>query len=99
MKCQRLHTFLSLNRVDANNWRLAGKFDRRNNRIELIRFEIEVELLARFPFFNEQKNPASIAVTIQTRIQATRRHSRWTKHGTESAKKCCSHFIGRHNLH
>jgi hypothetical protein len=55
VKRQCIHTLLPLDGVNANHRCFAGEFDRPDNRIELRNIEIMLELIARFPFFNEQK--------------------------------------------
>ena len=55
MQRQRVYALLPLDRVNANYGCLAGKFDRSYNRIELCGIEISLELIARFPFFNQQQ--------------------------------------------
>ena len=62
MQCQRVYALLPLDGVDANYGRLAGEFDRSYNRIELCGIEIALELIARFPFFNQQESFAFIEV-------------------------------------
>jgi len=55
MQRQRVYALLPLNRVNANYGCLAGEFDRSYDRIELCGIEISLELIARFPFLNEQE--------------------------------------------
>ena len=55
MQRQRVYALLPLDRVNANYRCLAGEFDRSYDRIELCGIEISLELIARFPFFNEQQ--------------------------------------------
>jgi hypothetical protein len=98
MKRQNVHAFPPLYRVDANNGCLAGEFDRRNNRIQLGYVEIALKLLTRFPIFDEQQGLASVEIRIQTRIQATRRNPRWSKHRAEGAQQNRSLFIRSYDL-
>jgi len=74
VKRQCIHTLLPLDGVNANHRCFAGEFDRPDNRIELGNIEITLELIARFPFFNEQKRFSFIKVRKETGRETTRRH-------------------------
>ena len=54
MKRQNVHAFRSLYRINANNRRLAGELDCRDDRVKLGDVEIALELLSRIPVFDEQ---------------------------------------------
>lgn len=54
MKRQDVHALLSLYRVNANNGRLAGEFDCRNNGVKLGNVQVVLKLLPRLPVFDEQ---------------------------------------------
>jgi hypothetical protein len=79
VKRQCIHTLLPRDRVNANHWRLAGEFDRRDNRVELGSIEIVLELIARFPFFNEQKRFSFIEVREETDRETAGRYPRRLK--------------------
>ena len=83
---QAVHAFPPLHRVDANDGRLAGELDCRNDRIELGGVEIALELLARILIFDEQKGLASVEIRIQAGLQTAGRDSRWAEHGRKRAQ-------------
>jgi len=85
-KRQGVHAFLPLYRVHANDGRLAGEFDCRNDRIKLGGVEIALELLARIPIFDEQQGLASVEIRIQAGLQTAGRDSRWAEHGRKRAQ-------------
>jgi hypothetical protein len=80
MKPQNLHAILTLNGIDADHWRLAGEFNRRDNGIEFLAIEIAFKLLERLPFFDEHQSLAFIKVRIEAGVHASGCHSRWAEH-------------------
>jgi hypothetical protein len=98
MKRQYVHTFPPLYCIEANNGRLTGELYGRNNGVEFGGVEIALKLLARLPVFDEQQGPASVEIRIQPSIQATRRNSRRSKHGTERTQQNRSPFIRSYDL-
>ena len=99
MKRQGVYALLSLDRVNPNHRRLAGKLDGRDDRVQLGHIEISFELLARLPIFDQQQRLASVDIRVETRVQAARSNPGWSEHRAEGAQQCCSPFIGGYNLH
>jgi hypothetical protein len=79
MKCQRVDAFLPLDRVKVNHRRFAGEFDRPDNRVKLCGIEIALELIARFPFFNEHESFSFIEVRVETDRETASRYPRRLK--------------------
>jgi hypothetical protein len=99
MKRQGVHALFSLDGVNPNHRRLAGKLNCRDNRVELGHIETSIELFPRFPFFDEQQGLSSVEVGIETGIQAAWRNPRRTEHGSEGAQQRGSLLIRGHDLH
>jgi hypothetical protein len=98
MERQGIHAFLPLDGINADHRRLAGKFDSCNDRVQLGRVEIALELLARLPIFDQQQSLSSVEIRIETGIQAARGNPRWSKYRSKSAQQCWSLFVGGHDL-
>ena len=99
MKRQGIYALFTLDRINPDHRRLAGKFDGRDDRIQLGHIEIAFELLARLPVFDQQQCLAPVEIRIETRVQAARRNPGWPEHRAKRAQQCRSPFIGGYNLH
>ena len=99
MKSQGVNPLLPFNRINTNDRGLTRKFDRCDDRVELVGIEIAFELFAGLPFLHEVQRLALIKVGVEVRLQAAGGSSRRTKQRTEGSQNCCASFIWCHDQH